>query len=85
MSNIETYEGYPITFEKKDGKMMVNATQMAKPFGKQPKDWLKYEQASRIISCVSARRNILPSDLQQVAIITKTHETITARGIKTTL
>ena len=66
MINIQKYEGYPITFEKKDGKMMVNATQMAKAFGKQPKDWLKYEQASRIISCVSARRNILPSDLVMV-------------------
>lgn len=42
---------------------MVNATQMAKAFGKQPKDWLKNEQASRIIGCVSARRNILPTDL----------------------
>ena len=60
------YEGYPIAFEKKNGKMMVNATQMGKAFGKQPKDWLKNEQASRIIGCVSARRNILPSDLVMV-------------------
>lgn len=49
---------------------MVNATQMGKAFGKQPKDWLKKnEQASRIISCVSARRNLLPSDLQQVVYV----------------
>ena len=58
MSNIETYEGYPITFENKDGKMMVNATQMAKAFGKKPSNWLVTEQAERIIKAVSGASRI---------------------------
>ena len=63
MANIEKYEGYPITFEKKDGKMMVNATQMAKPFRKKPSDWLRTEQANRIINAVSASQKCEPTDL----------------------
>lgn len=66
MANIETYEGYPITFEKKNGKMMVNATQMAKAIGKKPSDWLRSEQANRIINAVSASQKCEPSDLVKV-------------------
>lgn len=41
---IEKYEGNDVSFLK--GKnMMVNATEMAKPFGKMPKDWLKTQSA----------------------------------------
>lgn len=46
--------------------VMINATQMAKPFGKFCKDWLKTEQSKRIISAISERQKILPSDLVQV-------------------
>ena len=63
MANIQLYEGYPITFEKKNGKMMVNATQMAKAFGKKPSDWLRTEQANRIIDAVSASQKCEPTDL----------------------
>lgn len=63
MANIETYEGFPITFENKDGKMMVNATQMAKAFGKKPSDWLRTEQANRIINAVSASQKCEPNNL----------------------
>ena len=58
MANIEKYEGYPITFEKKNGKMIVNATQMAKAFGKKPSNWLVTEQAERIIKAVSRASRI---------------------------
>lgn len=68
MANIEKYEGYPITFEKKDGKMMVNATQMGKPFGKQPKDWLKTQSAKDFINALSKVKKILFADLQQVTV-----------------
>ena len=34
------FHGSQIAFEEINGKMMINATQMAKPFGKTPKDWL---------------------------------------------
>lgn len=68
MSNIETYEGYPITFENKDGKMMVNATQMAKAFGhgKEPNYWLKTQAAKDFIEALIASRNLDAADLQRV-------------------
>ena len=53
-NQIFQYNGSPITFHKGDN-VMVNATEMAKPFGKSPKDFLKTEV-----------RKILSSDLVQV-------------------
>jgi len=59
------YEGSMISFGKRDdnGGVMVNATEMARPFGKLVKDWLKTEQSQRIINAISVRRNILTADL----------------------
>ena len=45
---------------------MVNASQMAKPFGKSPKDFLKTEQSKRFIEALSEVRKILSSDLVRV-------------------
>lgn len=45
---------------------MVNATQMAKPFGKSPKDFLKTEQSKCFIGTLSEVRKILSSDLVKV-------------------
>ena len=42
------YEGSPVTFQIGEATM-VNATEMAKPFGKQPTDWLKTNQAKEFI------------------------------------
>lgn len=62
------YEGYPITFEKKNGKMMVNATQMAKAFGhgKEPNYWLKTQASKDFITVLSKSRFLDFTDLQQV-------------------
>lgn len=43
--------------------MMVNATQMGKVFGKKPSDWLRTEQANRIINAVSASQKCEPNNL----------------------
>lgn len=45
---------------------MVNATEMAKPFGKSPKDFLKTEQTKRFIEALSEVKKILSSDLVRV-------------------
>ena len=37
---------------------MVNATEMAKPFGKTPKDWLRTKKSKDLISSLSAVRQI---------------------------
>ena len=63
-----TYEGSEVTFSNGDN-VMVNATQMAKSFGKTCKDWLRTEQAQRIINAITERQKCHSSDLQ--AVITK--------------
>ncbi len=57
------YHGTKIAFEKINGKMMVNATQMAKPFGKFTKDWLITQQANELVKAMSVRLNLLTTDL----------------------
>lgn len=59
------YEGSPITFQTGNG-VMVNATQMAKRWGTKPADWLRTEQAQRIIEAVSVSQKCDTADLVQV-------------------
>ncbi|MDR0546180.1 MAG: KilA-N domain-containing protein [Dysgonamonadaceae bacterium] len=51
------YEGNPVSFTM-DGKVMVNATQMAKPFGKakSPQFWLKTQSAKEFLEVLSEAR-----------------------------
>ena len=65
MNEIKEYKGTPITFENKDGKVMVNATEMAKPFGhgKEPSYWLNTQQSKNMIATISTSRNIEVADL----------------------
>lgn len=51
------YNGQAITFRKGDS-VMVNATEMAKSFGKQPKDWLRLQSTKELITSLSAVRQI---------------------------
>jgi peptidoglycan hydrolase-like protein with peptidoglycan-binding domain len=59
------FNDHPITFNV-DGVVLVNATEMGKYFGKQPKDWLRTAQAQEFISVYSNRRKCLITDLVQV-------------------
>ena len=61
-NQIFQYNGSPITFQI-GNSLMVNASQMAKPFGKSPKDFLKTEQSKCFIETLSEVRKILSSDL----------------------
>lgn len=45
---------------------MVNATQMAKPFGKRPANWIKTQQAKDLLEAVSGVKKVVPTDLQLV-------------------
>lgn len=56
------YNGSPITFNQGDN-VMINATEMAKLFGKTPKDWLRTDASSEFINTLSAVRQICPSQL----------------------
>ncbi len=56
------YEGSPISFAKGES-VMVNATQMAKKFGKLAKDWLRTQQSKEYLNTLSAVRQISLTDL----------------------
>ena len=67
MSTITTYsyEGTPIAFERGAG-VMINATQMAKRFGKEPTHWLKNQQTDNYLKTLSKLRNRSLADLVRV-------------------
>lgn len=61
-----SYAGSKITFANESG-VRVNATQMAKPFKKTPKDWLRLQSTQEFIATLSAVRQICLTGL----VITK--------------
>lgn len=68
MSEIQVYSycNHNVTFSKENGHAMVNATEMAKPFGKTAKDWLRTDSSVRFISALSHVRHICPTELVKV-------------------
>ena len=64
-NQIFRYNGSPITFLKGDS-VMVNATEMAKPFGKRCNDFLSTKQTNELISSLSAKTGIPATDLVTV-------------------
>ena len=67
ISKMFAYDGNNVTFAKKGNLVMVNATQMAKPFGKQPSDWTRQKSSKDFIDALCiARRIPRPSDLLKV-------------------
>lgn len=71
MSNLlkYAYQGSEVTFSNGEN-VIVNATQMAKAFGKQPNDWLKTEQAQRMIEAI-AKTNIFGLADNQLVVTIK--------------
>lgn len=59
------YQGNPISFSNENG-VMVNATNMAKPFGKRTFDWLKTQSAKDFLNAYSVAKKIVTADLVQV-------------------
>ena len=69
MVQIFSYNDQSVSFKEANGSVFVNATTMAKPFGKQPKDWTRTQQAQTFINAVQTARHIsLPDDLVQVTV-----------------
>lgn len=66
VNTVFAYEGSNVTFARKDGVVMVNATEMAKKFGKKSTDWTKTESSKRFMKALSEVKNINSSDLVQV-------------------
>ena len=57
MENIKKfdYEGHPISFEFADGNKMINATEMAKTFGKPVGNFLRLKETKKFISLLEKR------------------------------
>lgn len=62
---VYSYKGSEISFMNSDS-VMINATQMAKPFGKEPKFWLINQSTNDYLSELSKVRNLTLADLVQV-------------------
>lgn len=67
MKEIFNYQGTDVTFRNEKGYLMVNATQMAKPFNKQPSDWTKTKSSQKFINSLSVVRKIFGTDLINVS------------------
>lgn len=65
-AQIFQYNGNPVTFHLGNGNLMANATEMAKPFGKQPSDWVRLKQTEGFITSLSAVRGIPLTELIKV-------------------
>lgn len=64
-NQIFQYNGSPITFSNGDS-VVVNATEMAKPFGKSTTHWLRNQSTQEFIKELSRLRNRNVNDLVQV-------------------
>lgn len=62
-NQVYNYNGNNITFQLGNGDVMINATEMAKAFGKTPKDYLRTQSAQELINALSVRLKCLPTDL----------------------
>jgi len=62
-NQIFVYKGAEICFQTEGDSVMVNATEMARPFGKRPVDFLRTNSASEFIETMSAVRKCTPPDL----------------------
>lgn len=77
MSNkVFSYENNPITFQLGEATM-VNATEMAKPFGKVPKDWLRTAPSKEFVEQLASVRHICPS---QLVVVNKGNSTTFKQG-----
>ena len=65
-NQVYNYNGNNITFQLGNGDVMVNATEMAKAFGKMPKDYLRTQSAQELINALSVRLKCLTADLVKV-------------------
>lgn len=60
------WNGSNISFELSGNGTMVNATEMAKPFGKTPKDWIRTDSAKKFVEAVGSVRQICPMELIKI-------------------
>lgn len=57
-SQIFNYNANPVTFRTIDGALMVNATQMAKPFGRMVYDWVRLPSTKAFVYALVEKRAV---------------------------
>ena len=65
------YEGQKISFEFADGNKMINATEMAKPFGKPVANFLRLDETKQYLQLLEERYsdlNIAPPVVEGIAL-----------------
>lgn len=70
------YEGTLVTFQLRDGNVMVNATQMAKKYGKRPSKWLELPSSIEFLQRLQAIRKSDRLVVTQNGIGTWIHEDV---------
>ena len=60
MRNLQVfnYEGVPVTFQLENGEIMINATQMAKPFGKVVYEYLRLPSTKKLLKAITGKSRI---------------------------
>lgn len=62
-NKIFTYNGHNITFQLGNGDVMVNATEMAKPFGKTPHEYLRLPSTNELFKAIAGKSRISENQL----------------------
>ena len=57
-NRIYNYNGTDITFLSGNGDVMVNATQLAKPYGRRPNDYLSLPSTRQLVNAVTRKYGI---------------------------
>lgn len=63
------YEGYPISFDFGDGEKLINATEMAKPFGKRVVDFFRLKQTAEYVKTLHKSLKISRSENSRIGQI----------------
>lgn len=61
-----SYKDNQVTFKSDDSGRMVNATEMAKPFGREPKDFLRNKQTINFIEALERSANLPNAQILRV-------------------
>ncbi len=61
-----SYNNNPVSFKDESGQVYINATEMAKPFGKRPTKWLELPSTQELIKALEEKdRGVKFSDITQ--------------------
>lgn len=71
MSNLSVfqYSDAPISFRKGTEGLFVNATEMAKSFGKRTSDWMQNQSSKEFISALTDVRKSVSADFQAIRVV----------------